>query len=154
MKTITVHQPYASLITLELKIFEFRSWKPGRHYINQRIAIHAGARSIERDHVIELIRMIQLDEPVIKPKRKADALDLLERILTAPAMLPRSAVVCTAFLGRARNCTEMFGRQVHDCDWAWPLTNVERLEPPVKASGKQGFWDWTPPARDREAVSA
>ena len=26
--------------------------------------------------------------------------------------------------------------------FAWPLTDIERFEPPVPARGAQGLWDW------------
>ncbi|MGI9486894.1 MAG: hypothetical protein ACR2RF_13650, partial [Geminicoccaceae bacterium] len=81
-----------------------------------------------------------------------DTLDFLERVLVSPGMLPKSAVVCTAFLGRPQESIKLFGQKAADSDWleqhkwAWPLMRVERLEPPEPASGNQGFWDWTPPA--------
>ena len=159
MKAITVYQPWASLIAYELKPFEFRKWPAPKRCINQRIAIHAGARAVDLDEVRDLIRKVDNDEPGTAMKKEG-VLDFLERVLVSPGMVPRSAVVCTAFIGRARKATEMFGRQVADSDridqhiWAWPLTNVERIEPPEPASGMQGFWNWTPssPCRSTTAV--
>lgn len=144
MRAITVYQPWASLIAYEFKRYELRKWPAPKHFINKRIAIHAGARSIERDEVIKLIDEVERDLPGTALKKKADTLDFLQRVLLSPGMLPKSAVVCTAFLGRSQRCTELFGREVADSEWAWPLVRVERLDPPVPASGKQGFWDWTP----------
>ncbi|MGI9487330.1 MAG: hypothetical protein ACR2RF_15925 [Geminicoccaceae bacterium] len=152
MKAITVYQPWASLIAYEFKRYEFRSWPAPKGCINQRIAIHAGARAINLDEVRQLITAVERDQPGTALKKKDETLDFLERVLVSPGMLPRSSVVCTAFMGRSQKCTDLFGREVADSDridqhmWAWPLVRVERLEPPEPASGKQGFWDWTPPA--------
>ena len=41
MKALTIHQPWASLITARAKTIETRSWKPPRNMIGERIAIHA-----------------------------------------------------------------------------------------------------------------
>ena len=152
MKAITVYQPWASLIAYEFKRYEFRSWPAPKGCINQRIAIHAGARAIDRDEVIRLIDEVERDLPSTALKKKKDTLDFLERVLVSPGMLPKSSVVCTAFLGRPQESIKLFGRHAADSDWlkqhkwAWPLMRVERLEPPEPASGNQGFWDWTPPA--------
>ena len=101
--------------------------------------------------MIRLIDEVERDHPSTALKKKADTLDFLERVLVSPGMLPKSAVVCTAFLGRPQESIKLFGQKVADSDWfdqhkwAWPLVRVERLEPPEPASGNQGIWDWTPP---------
>ena len=160
MKAITIWQPWASLIAYEFKRYELRKWPAPKHFINQRIAIHAGARSIERDDVIKLIDEVERGYPGTDLKKKADTLDLLERVLVSPGMLPKSSVVCTAFLGRPQESIKLFGRQAADSvwfekhKWAWPLMRVERLEPPEPASGNQGFWDWTPPAVDSSRAAS
>lgn len=161
MKALTVYQPWASLIAHELKPYEFRSWPAPKHCINQSIAIHAGTRQVNLDEVRELITAVERDQPGTALKNKEETLDFLERVLVSPGMLPRSSVVCTAFMGRPQESIKLFGRQAADSDWfvqhkwAWPLMRVERLEPPEPASGKQGFWDWTPPkiTDPREASS-
>ena len=48
MKTLTLHQPWASLIAYGVKTIETRSWAPPQGLAGQRIAIHAGKR-VERD---------------------------------------------------------------------------------------------------------
>lgn len=50
---------------------------------------------------------------------------------------------------RADRIMGEFGVILNDSDraghfnFAWPLTDVEELMPPVEALGAQGFWDWT-----------
>ena len=45
MKTITIKQPWASLIVHGIKDIENRTWKCPKKYIGQRILIHAGKSS-------------------------------------------------------------------------------------------------------------
>lgn len=155
MRAITIYQPWASLIAYEAKPYEFRKWAPSQRHINQRIAIHASKRSARRDEILHLIDRLEQDGAEGTGLVPEASLELLNRAVVAPGSLPTSAVVCTAFLGRARKCTDLFGGQVADSDridqhkWAWPLTNVVRLEPPIPARGAQGFWNWTDSAADQ-----
>lgn len=41
---LTVWQPWATLIAIGAKPFEFRGWAAPKAYQGQRIAIHAGSR--------------------------------------------------------------------------------------------------------------
>jgi hypothetical protein len=73
---------------------------------------------------------------------------IVEAALTAPGRLPRSAILCTAILGEPRKASVLFRGTVNDSDrideaiWAWPLTEIERLDVPAPARGAQGFWRW------------
>ena len=48
MKALTIWQPWASLIAMGAKPYEFRGWKPPKSLIGQRLAIHAGARPVKK----------------------------------------------------------------------------------------------------------
>ncbi|WP_454919263.1 ASCH domain-containing protein [Xanthobacter sediminis] len=150
MKALTTWQPWASLIIAGVKPYEFRSWPAPRGIVGQRIAIHAGARPVRKAEIADLITRLRGDEPwttALKP----EALELLERAHTAPGALPLSCIVGTAILGepvRSNRILGEFGAVPNDsdrdehCNWAWPLTGIEPLTPPVPARGAQGFWDW------------
>lgn len=156
MPAVTLWQPWASLIAVGAKPFEFRRWPAPRQYRGKRIAIHAGARPIRRAEVIDLIWQIRHGEPGRTALLSELAIPLLESALTSPGSIWRSAVVCTAVLGVPVRNEEMYsafaarGLAVNDSDrsehanWAWPMTEIEPLEPPVLARGSQGFWMWTP----------
>lgn len=167
MKALTVWQPWATLIAIGAKPYEFRHWTPPRSLRGQRIAIHAGARPVRKLEVAELLaRLVSDIEP---PCLHAElARPLLERVLAGlkarpgdtlfgaeePFRLPLSAVVCTAVLGepkRGEECVAEFGYDAgNDSDlagalnWGWPMLDVEPMLPPVETSGAQGFWDWRP----------
>lgn len=164
MFALTVWQPWATLIALGAKPYEFRSWPAPRNVRGARIAIHAAVRAVKRDEVADLILRLQGDSPWTAGLHKERALGVLERALLRPFALPRSLIICTAVLGqpvRASTVAEEFGAPSHDDGahppmpdvWAWPLADVRPCNF-VEARGQQGFWGCgqtelfdTPPAR-------
>lgn len=151
MKTLTLWQPWASLIAVGAKTIETRSWRPPASLIGERVAIHAGMR---------LVGYRDLPPDVTDSIRK----DLGEYWETA---LPRGAVVATARLLGAylvKGCSRGYAY----CDdpvtggpvklkedlygdfsvgrWLWMFAYEQLVKPPVPARGRQGLWDWTLPA--------
>lgn len=58
MKALTIWQPWASLIMVGAKPFEFRRWdyrERETNLVDQRIAVHAGARPVRLEEVEEII---------------------------------------------------------------------------------------------------
>jgi hypothetical protein len=154
VKALTIWQPWASLIIAGSKPYEFRGWRPPRSIIGQRIAIHAGARSIRRDEVLVLLNQLydpRYGQPCLHAPLALPLLELAER---NPNVMPLSHVLGTAVLGepkRGDECAREFGEEAgNDSDregtfnWGWPLTEIDRLIPPVPARGAQGLWDWAP----------
>ncbi len=146
MKTLTVWEPWASLITLGFKPYEFRGWRAPASVVGQRIAIHAGARPPRAKEIAAMM------EDVGRNCLKRDALPYLERLWKDPSLAVLSHVVCIATLGTpvpADQIVAEFGIVVNDSDragtfnWAWPMLDVEPLTPPIPARGAQGLWDWT-----------
>lgn len=153
MKTLTVYQPWASLIILGAKPYEFRGhdYRPrNRNIEGERIVIHAAARPMVLGEMLFTRRQIivgasNLDRDI--------ALPLLERCIsamessTSPQILELSAGLGTAVLGTPRPVGELFA-DVYDSDrldhskWAWPLTEIEKWDTPVPRRGNQGFWNW------------
>lgn len=153
MKAITIWQPWASLIIAGAKPYEFRGWPAHRAFQGLRIGIHAGARKVKRDEIADLITRLRSREAWSTALHKDVALPLLDRWLTSPAALPLGSMLGTAILGTPVNAMAIvheFGGPANDSDrdehanWAWPLNDVERLEPIVPAKGEQGFWEWRP----------
>jgi len=82
----------------------------------------------------------------------AIAIPILERALQDPKALPLSSVVCTALMGRPKVNADLAAALgvpfVNDSDrdqhsnWGWPVSDPQRLEPPVPARGAQGWWMW------------
>lgn len=166
MDCITIWQPWASLIAIGAKPYEFRGWAAPKGLIGKRIGIHAGARPVRSIEVALLLDAMQPGNDALPPCLHADmALPFLEQVLAGlktddaplfgePAFrLPLSHVVCTAVLGqpkRGDDCAREFGFDAGNdsnrdgtFNWGWPLTEIEPLIPPAPARGSQGFWKWS-----------
>ena len=158
MKVITVWQPWASLIAIGAKPYEFRGWIPPASLIDKRIGIHAGARPIKRIEVATLIQQLGDETNEGLPcLRKDIALPFLTRVynslLDGIEILPRSHILCTGVLGTPKSgeeCAAEFGIEAgNDSDrdgtfnWGWPITDIQDLEPPIPFRGAQGFWNWS-----------
>ena len=144
MKAISLWQPYASLIAAGVKTIETRGWAPPRDLVGERIAIHA-AKAIETSDV-----------------RGRERHRLIAAALDDPEWdrnVPRGAVVCTAVLDHTAlvtgpehdgQVTAAGTRWVRTGEWGdfspdrwlWFLRDVEPVDPPAPARGRQGFWNW------------
>lgn len=151
---ITVWQPWATLIAEGAKQYEFRSWPAPSKFWGARVAIHAGARPVKPDELRGLLLALQQGEGKMTGIRPEIGIPIIERALQAPKSLPLSSVLCTALLGRplvnAALAAALGVDFVNDSDrdqhsnWGWPLSRIERVEPPAPARGSQGWWHWNP----------
>ena len=158
MKAITLHQPWASLIACGLKTIETRNWPPPRALIGQRIAIHAAKARAGAGQ--------------LHPATHRAILDLYG--IGWGDRIPLGVVVATARLADVRKVTqnprlrgwEPDHRYVLTTDhfstpehreveidpwgdfslgrWLWMLTDVQQIEPPMPARGRQRLWEWNP----------
>lgn len=166
MKALTIWQPWATLIMIGAKPYEFRSWKPPRRLIGERLAIHAGARPVRHSEVRALLMALRGDPRMTGPCLRAEiAVPVLDRVLAAlqkspdtlfgtseHLTLPLSAVLGTAVVGEPKRgdiCAAEFGQDAgNDSDregtfnWGWPLSSIEPFMPPVETRGAQGLWDF------------
>lgn len=157
IRVLTVFQPWASLIMAGAKPYEFRSKRPPRTILNQRIVIHAAARKIVPGEVRDILRMIAAGG-------QASAETCLHALLAAPILdralgqgeaLPLGCGLGTAICGEGRSgydIAEEFGAEhVNDSDrddhanYGWPMTEIEVWDTPVPARGSQGIWFWPTP---------
>lgn len=150
---LTIWQPWATLIVMGAKPYEFRGWPAPLAYRGKRIGVHAGARPVRRSEVVDLVMRLRSPEAWTTCLRPEIALPILEKVLTSPGILPLAHMLGTAELGepiRAHEIVGEFGGVLNDSDraehsnFAWPLTGILPLEPPVPARGAQGFWPWSP----------
>lgn len=159
---ITIWQPWATLIAVRAKRFEFRRWAAPKSLLG-RIAIHAGARPARKPEIQGLL--LRLHSPGWRATGldREPAIELLERILPAPGSLPLASVVCIATLGRPIRDDALRGaldldNTANDSDrnqhtnYAWPLSEIEVLTPFIPARGSQGFWLWRRPADSQSQV--
>lgn len=134
VKSITITQPFASLIAIGAKTRETRSWAP-RHI--GPLAIHAG-KSLEFMYLCST-----------EPFRTV----LLRHQLHA-GNLPMGRIVAIARLAQndpvegIRDRLSLEERHFGDYTdgrYAWLLENVRPLRQPIEVRGAQGLWDWECP---------
>lgn len=155
MKALTVYQPWATLIAIEAKPYEFRHWDyetRNKDLTGTRIAIHASARPVKYKEITELCESLVYRGGLGTALIADRALELLSRIRAsmenkAPEFaLPLSSIVCVATIGRARRATDLFKGIVRDSDrinehvYAWPMIAVVKTKP-IPCRGAQGFWN-------------
>lgn len=155
MKTITIWQPWASLIIAGAKPYEFRGWKPPHWIIGERIVIHAAARAIKPAEVALILNALhEGGEAMASTCLHADkAMPILERAWAND--LPWASGLGTAVVGEPRNGYDIaaeFGlAHVNDSDrhehsnWGWPMLDIEPWDLPVPMRGFQGLWNWPTP---------
>lgn len=163
MKALTIWQPWASLIMVGAKPYEFRK-KSFQSYVNapaigERIVIHAGTRRVKPAEVEDLLERLGgngdttgLDQGI------ARQVLLRCRAAAAYQALPLGCSLGTAVIGRSMNASRLFRGPIADSDraaegeerynWAWPLGDIKPFDAPVPMRGAQGFWTWP----EREAA--
>jgi hypothetical protein len=162
MKALTVWQPWASLIIVHAKPYEFRGWRPPGSIIGQRIVIHAAARKIVREDVqllIDLWRYRRTNDMARAAWAETCLIADRSGLVLANAMagaLPMACGIGTAIVGEPRLGTDIaaeFGvPRANDSDrdehanWGWPMLDIEPWETRVPMRGAQGLWNWPTPA--------
>lgn len=130
MKTISVMQPWASLISLSMKRYETRSW-----YTNYRgpLAIHA-SKSFPR-----WAQDLCMEDP-FREALKSEWIELL----------PTGAIIATCRLVRCVSTFSLIG-EISEQEmafgdftpgrYAWELVDVLPIGP-IPAKGSLGLWEW------------
>jgi hypothetical protein len=161
VKALTIYQPWASLIMIGAKPYEFRSHdyrKKIKYIEGQRIVIHASIRAIRPSEVFDLLGRLASDTSGLVPERAAPLLVRLAEAHGGRGVVELAAGLGTAFLGTPIPVSELF-KDIADSDrldhskWAWPLTGIRRFETPVPCRGFQGFWEWPFKVDDAKALS-
>jgi hypothetical protein len=145
MRAISLWQPWASLMAMGAKRFETRSY-PTKVFGRGDLAIHAAKK---KDTAC-------LGLCLTEPFKTA----LLNAGFELIGDLPFGAVVAIGKLVACHRVEDVRGEvsatELAFGDWrdgrfAWEWELTERLETPIPAIGKQGFWFWNPePAQKPE----
>jgi hypothetical protein len=137
VKTLTISQPYASLIAdgFEVKPVENRRWStPYRG----PLAIHAGKGTQYLDR--EALRSYPVGK-VIAIGQLVSCFDvaIAKVALRKQRKIPRELKV----LGWDEWIVQWLLDHEH-CEgpFAWVLTDIKKLAVPIPATGKQGLWEW------------
>lgn len=146
MKAITIHQPWATLIALEQKKFETRSWKIA---YRGELAIHAGKKIDKKVCRLEPFRSVlakhgynedNLPTGAIVAVCRLEECWSVSRSSETEILLSndRPDISKETSIGKQE---EIFG-DYSDGRYAWELSHVQRLPEPVPATGRQGLWTW------------
>lgn len=139
MKALSLKQPWASLVAIEAKTIETRSW-----FTNYRgpVAIHASRSwTWTQRHIC--------DRPEFR------------NALRCCQALPLGCIICIAELVDCTVITRetippepenLFG-DYRPGRYAWRLANIRRLGPALSAPGKLGLWEWTIPVIYQEQIT-
>lgn len=163
MKVITLWQPWASLIMIGAKPFEFRSWSYVARGVGVKpddtIGIHAGARPIKPLEIDDLLR--RLDDPICSTGLIADkARALLARISAASkcrGVVEMSALLGTVRIGSPKLSVDAMpawkgeigdSDRLEHCKWAWPMHDIKPLRAPIAMRGAQGFFNCPVPIQE------
>jgi len=133
---LTLRQPWCSLVALEAKRIETRSWRTS---YRGWLAIHAAKTLPAAERLLceqEPFRTALLRDTMLDPTRPL------------AAQLPRGCIIAVAWLD---SCLPMetieqpgeLERSFGDYApgrYAWYLSRVYRLEPPIPARGALGLW--------------
>lgn len=157
MKAITIYQPQASLVALGIKTIETRPSAPPDGVLGQRIAIHAGKRKpkVPANMLAALDGVgMTLEQVQLLPLGKVVATAVLYEAVQVESVVQRYrpaepgnvtefAVVRSADGERRELAVDPWG-DYREGRWLWRLSDIQPVDPPVPARGKQGWWEWTP----------
>jgi len=154
MKAISLWQPWASAIALDLKHFETRSWRPPQKLIGQPLAIHAAKRKDETgvwrwmQHKLDIQPGQQPED--FHPAALNDAAESFHA-------LPFGAIVCLVRVEavwqvthRASTLKQIGEKEEKWGDYSegryyWQLKPFYIFKDPIPCIGRQGIFDWTIP---------
>ncbi len=128
MKALSLQEPWATLIRAGVKRIETRSWKT-----NYRgpLLIHASQRPVSANdaHIQALLRLI--------PGVPTGCGHLLCRCRLADCVY-----MDAAFLEKMQaDPQELLCGDYREGRYAWLLTDIEPLDPPIPAKGHLGLWN-------------
>ena len=123
MKTLTIKEPWATLIINGYKKYEFRSWKTN---YRGRIFIHAG-KGIDKDMICKLDKY---------------NLDLSYGEIIGEAVLVDCIKVDKTFDTKLRNIDKKIYINNHVGLYAWKLENVKKFDVKIPIKGQLGLWNY------------
>ena len=125
MKAITLWRPWATMIALGRKPIEYRTHDRFAWLVGHQIAIHAGQR---------------YDQDGFDYLMESGYEDLRPQLLDAAC--PRGVIRAVCVVWRARWMTDAESEDL----FGLYLKDIKALANPLPAKGKQGVWEWRPPA--------
>ena len=121
MKTLTIKEPWASLIVQGFKKYEFRSWKTN---YRGKILIHAGLSKENID------------------KFKDYNLDISSGEIIGEAYITNCILVDESVDKKLRKLDKTVYENNHIGLYAFKLDNIKKYDKKIKTKGKLGLWNY------------
>ena len=125
MKTLTIKQPWATLIMQQDKRFEFISWQTK---YRGDLLIHAG-KEIDKEATKRLAKYIPKNMPTGKILGKVTLVDCIK-------MSPEFKEILL------KENKDIYTESSFRENYGWQLENVEVFDDPIEAKGKLSLWDF------------
>lgn len=125
MKTLTIKQPWATLIIQGDKRFEFRSWKTS---YRGDLLIHAG-KGIDKEAMKRLKKYIPEDMPLGKIIGKVKLVDCIKMSPKFKEML-------------LKENNEIYTKSSFQENYGWQVENVEVFNHPIPVKGHLSLWEY------------
>lgn len=160
MKTLSLWQPWATLIAIGAKQYETRSW--GTSYRGPLVIHAAKSEQGLRDFAAEVFSVRQMGQslerfPLVKflPGVLSPHMPLKDHSLRN---LPRGAAICVVDVVDCIRMTDDFIASMTEQEqafglwqpgrYAWHLSNPRRFYAPIPMRGSQGLFESAPPLKD------
>jgi len=139
MKTITIKQPWATLIALGEKKFETRSWQT-KH--RGPLAIHAG-KQIDKESCDYLpIKQALHKHGIESYKDLPTAVVLAVVDLIDCHKVPNEISPAGVEFEKKLEGDEVYFGDFDEGRYAWELANLQVLPEPMPAKGQLSLWEW------------
>lgn len=125
LKALTIKQPWASLIMLGYKGFEFRSWRTN---YRGKLLIHAG-QGIDKQAMLRLEKYLPRELPMGKILGKVTLVDCIK---------------CDENFKEKclKENKDVYAKSTFVEKFAWQLENVEVFDEPIEAKGHLSLWEF------------
>lgn len=125
MKTITIKQPWATLIMQGDKRFEFRNWQTA---YRGELLIHAG-KSIDKEAIKRLEKYLPKELPLGKILGK---LRLVDCIKMSPEFKEELL----------KENRDIYTKSFFKENYGWQVDNVQVFDEPIEAKGHLSLWEY------------
>lgn len=125
MKVLTIRQPWATLIMLGYKRFEFRSWQTK---YRGDLLIHAG-KGVDKEAMKRLAKYLPEELPYGKILGKVTLVDCIECNENFKNMC-------------LKENKDIYAKSSFVEKYAWQLDNVEVFDKQIDAKGKLSLWEY------------
>lgn len=123
MKTLTIKQPYATLIAKGDKRYEFRTWKTS---YRGEILIHAGG-TVEKEYM-KKYECLGYEYPKFRIVAKANLVDCI------PLVGDKNKEII-------KENPFIYGNNPKRVGYAWKLEDIEEIDSSIEVKGKLSLWD-------------